>query len=78
MRSAFSAPRPMHIELSYAATGPFLSKSCRFAGTSAHPPLSKGHLTLAAARVAPPHRAFVNRAVRRRDLSASIPSRNKQ
>jgi len=32
---------------------------------------------LAAARVAPPHRAFVNRAARRRDLSALIPSRNK-
>ena len=37
MRSAFSAPRTTHIEISYAATGLFVLKSCRFAGTWSRP-----------------------------------------
>jgi|SRR5260370_20368290 len=97
MRSAFSAPRTTHIEISYAATGLFVLKSCRsghivsprgrnathwkllvnsfceregsykYASRSARTPHIK---LLTVARVAPPHRAFVNRAARRRDLSA--------
>ncbi len=103
MRSAFSAPRTTHIEISYAATGLFVLKSCRFAGTWSRPgvamlltgnvgvpslrarrllqmckPLSKDtpHKVINSGACGSAAPAFVNRAARRRDLSALIPSRN--